>query len=255
MKILKAARSRGFTLVELAVTLVIVTLVLGSILVPLITQVEQRQISDTQKALEEIEETLVNFAVANGNLPCPDLMSTSGPGVPNDGVEDRQLPTAGPLAGQCDSIVGGIATGNVPWVTLGIANADAWGNRFRYVVNALYAQSAPATPFSIGTPGTDVKICTTAAACPPPATLSVVAAIISHGKNGYGAMNSLTPPPYPPNPSPTSADELENADTNANVVSRVQTSAGTAAGEFDDIVTWLPRYILFNRMVAAGKLP
>jgi len=30
---------------------------------------------------------------------------------------------------------------------------------------------------------------------------------------------------------------------------------GSTAGEFDDVVTWLGKYTLFNRMVAAGKLP
>jgi hypothetical protein len=30
---------------------------------------------------------------------------------------------------------------------------------------------------------------------------------------------------------------------------------GSTAGEFDDVVTWLGRYSLYNRMVSAGKLP
>jgi hypothetical protein len=75
---------------------------------------------------------------------------------------------------------------------------------------------------------------------------------LSHGKNGLGAINSLT---NSLNPVPTTADELENTDGNANFVSRVATPAEATAGEFDDIVTWLSKYTLFNRMVAAGKLP
>ena len=77
-----AATTRGFTLVEIAVALFIVTLVLGSILVPLTSQVEQRQISDTRKTLEEIKEALMGFAVANGYLPCPAISATNG-------LEDR----------------------------------------------------------------------------------------------------------------------------------------------------------------------
>lgn len=73
--------SRGFTLIEVAVVLFIVTILLGSILIPLATQVEQRQISDTQKTLEEIREALIGFAVVNGYLPCPD--------TDNDGTENR----------------------------------------------------------------------------------------------------------------------------------------------------------------------
>jgi hypothetical protein len=30
---------------------------------------------------------------------------------------------------------------------------------------------------------------------------------------------------------------------------------GSTAGEFDDVVTWISKYALFSRMVAAGKLP
>ena len=57
--------SRGFTLIELAVSIFIIALVLGAILVPLATQVEQRQISETQKTLEDAKEALLGFALAN----------------------------------------------------------------------------------------------------------------------------------------------------------------------------------------------
>jgi type II secretory pathway pseudopilin PulG len=43
----------GFTLVELAVVVLVVTLLLGSLLIPLATQVEQRNVSETQKRLQE----------------------------------------------------------------------------------------------------------------------------------------------------------------------------------------------------------
>ena len=63
-----AQRQRGFTLIEMAVAVFIITLLLGSILVPLTTQVEQRQISDTQKALEEIKEALDRIRSSHGRL-------------------------------------------------------------------------------------------------------------------------------------------------------------------------------------------
>ena len=52
----------------------------------------------------------------------------------------------------------------------------------------------------------------------------------------------------------TSADELDNTG-GSTYTSRTITPVGSTAGEFDDIVTWLSKYTLFNRMVAAGKLP
>ena len=81
----------GFTLVELAISIFIIALLLGSILVPLATQVEQRQISETQKTIEEIKEALIGFALANSYLPCPDS---------NGGLDEntRFGAEAGPLA-------------------------------------------------------------------------------------------------------------------------------------------------------------
>ena len=62
---------RGFTLIEIAVTLFIVTLLIGSILVPLQTQVEIRKIEETQRLLEQAREALLGYAASRGYLPCP----------------------------------------------------------------------------------------------------------------------------------------------------------------------------------------
>jgi prepilin-type N-terminal cleavage/methylation domain-containing protein len=239
---------RGFTLVEIAVAIFIITILLGSILVPLTTQVEQRQVSETQKMLENIKEALNGHAVAKGYLPCPDRTS-GGAGTANDtandGVEDYNTGT-----GICFSTT---LTGNVPWVTLGLGAMDPWGNRFRYRVHSAYAQRAPAARFNFST-ATNLTVTATSggtlltAASPDGA----VAVIISHGKNGYGAMNALT---NTARPVPTSADEVDNSAGGTSYTSRTITPLGSTAGEFDDIVIWLGKYTLFNRMVAAGKLP
>jgi len=228
---------KGFTLIELAIAAFVIALLLGSLLVPLATQVEQRQISDTEKTLAEIKEALIGFAVANSYLPCPD--------TDNDGVENV-------TAGVCTGAASGIASGNLPWQTLGVASADVWGNRFSYVIREEYARRSPSTSFTLSTTVANVRVCPTAATCGSSLTSSAIAAILSYGRNGYGATNSQT---GAVNPAPTSADELENIDADRDIVSRIPTAQGAAAGEFDDIVTWLPLYTLFNRMVAAGKLP
>lgn len=228
---------RGFSLIEMAVVLFIVVLLLGSLLVPFATQVEQRRIAETQKTLEEAKEALIGFAVVNGRLPCPD--ST------NDGIED-------PLGGPCDAVAG-----ILPWVTLGVANADAWGNRFRYGVTVAFATAGGIT---LATPGT-LRVCN--ANCAGGATVAnqIPAIILSHGKNGHGAINSnrvagdTTTIPCPGTPPACSADEAENISPDTNFVSRTITPTNTPAGEFDDLVTWLSPNILFNRMVAAQKLP
>lgn len=249
--------TRGFSLIEVAIAMFIIVLLIGSVLVPLTTQVEQRQASETQKLLEDIKEALIGHAVAKGYLPCPDR-TTGGAGTANDtandGIEDFTA------AGACFSTT---ASGNVPWVTLGIGASDPWGNRFRYRVHFNYAQRSPLAVFSLSSV-TNLTVTTLSvggalltAASPDGA----VAVIISHGKNGYGAMNSLT---NTAQPAPVSPDELDNftAGGGQSFTSRTPTAFASPCGgvnqplcEFDDIVIWIGKFTLFNRMVAAGKLP
>lgn len=234
---MRALPSPGFTLVEMAIGMLVIALLLGSILVPLSAQVEQRKINETQKALEEIRESLLGFAIVNGYLPCPDKTSAANS---NDGLEDF-------TGVNCD-----VAEGNIPWATLGAPASDSWGNRFRYRVDAAFA-SHGAPLFGFGSTS-GLEVCGIAT-CANRLTTSgdgPVAVILSHGKNGLGAMNAST---NLQNALATSADELENTDADIRFVSRTQTSLGTTAGEFDDVVIWLPKNVLFNRMVAAGKLP
>jgi prepilin-type N-terminal cleavage/methylation domain-containing protein len=244
---------RGFTLVEIAVAIFIIAILLGSILVPLTTQVEQRQVSETQKMLEDIKEALIGHAIAKGYLPCPDRTS-GGTGTANDtandGVEDYGTPTAGLCFGT------GTTSGNVPWQTLGLGAMDPWGNRFRYRVDSNFAHHT--TLFSFAT-AAGLCVGPTAAACatPLPTRLTAsspdgaVAVIVSHGKNGSSAINAST---GAANVAATSADELDNVG-GPGYTSRPIAAVGSTAGEFDDVVTWLNKYTLFNRMVAAGKLP
>jgi type II secretory pathway pseudopilin PulG len=230
----------GFTLVELAVALFVVTLLLGALLRPLGMQVDQRQVAETQKAIDEIREALLGHSTSNGYLPCPDALSGAGA---NDGLEDVQAD------GTCRS-----TDGNVPWVTLGTSATDVWNNRFRYHVDDSFATRAPAAVFGLAT-SASVKVCATATCATALTSGSpngAVAVILSHGKNGRGAMNALT---NAVNPAPSSADELENANGNVTLVSRAPSAAGSPAGEFDDVVSWVSKFVLYNRMVNAGRLP
>lgn len=235
-------QTSGFTLIELAIALFVIALLLGSILVPLSMQVEQRRVSETQRTLAEMKEALYGFAIAAGYLPCPDKTGGGGAGVANDGQEDVS-------AGTCVT-----NEGNLPWATLGAGTNDAWGNRFRYAVSANFAQRAPATPtFAFSTIST-IEVCTTQACTSrltnvtdgPPAVL------LSHGTNGWGAISSNT---NAANAAASSADETENTDADTRFVSRVAGALGSSGGEFDDLVAWLSRSVLLNRMVASGRLP
>ena len=247
----KWAHNAGFTLIELAISIFVITLLLGAILVPLATQVEQRQVSETQKSLDDAKEALIGFAVANSYLPCPD---TTG-----DGVSDPATP------GVCPS-----AEGFFPWVTLNTGRQDAWGNHLRYRVSPEFT-NVPSNPCTasdgrIGLCKTGNITVSTRDSVKNIATLagSVPVVILSHGKNGYGATSSDGA--VRPVPPAINVDETLNADPpGTTFLSRTPSASGTACSdapptatpycEFDDIAVWLSSYALFSRMVAAGKLP
>ncbi len=238
----RLASGRGFSLIEVAVVLFIIVLLLGSILIPLGTQVEQRQISSTQKALDEITEALIGYAVSNGNLPCPAISATNG-------QEDR-------TGGLC---TGGKRQGYIPWQTLGVPRSDAWNHLYRYSVTPSFAASA--SPLFSFTSAPDITIQTRNSAgviTNLTNANTVPAVVISHGKNGYGSVNADGVAQALPSDWPASnTDENTNATGTTSFVSRViqAPNATGTGGEFDDIIAWVPRYTLINRMVAAGKLP
>jgi prepilin-type N-terminal cleavage/methylation domain-containing protein len=121
--------------------------------------------------------------------------------------------------------------GTLPYKDLGVTDKDAHGSVLVYAVTKAFADST--TPFTLGTAGT-MRICTTAA-CTANLTNKAVAVIVSRGANW-----ASTP----------STDEAENTDGDTDFVSHDFVQDG-----FDDLVVWLSPNILFNRMVAAGKLP
>ncbi len=65
------SKSKGFSLVELAVALAIIALLLAGALIPLSTQIDVRNGADTQRSIESIRDAIIGFAQANGRLPCP----------------------------------------------------------------------------------------------------------------------------------------------------------------------------------------
>jgi prepilin-type N-terminal cleavage/methylation domain-containing protein len=233
----------GFTLIEMAIVLMIVGLLLGGMLVPLSAQMDQRNVSDTQKSLAEIKEAIIGYALANGRLPCP-ADPTIATGSANAGISRTT----------CTSTSS--STGVLPWATLGVNETDAWGNRYTYRVTSDFADAIGTTTggctptptlatFGLCSDG-NLDIWSSAAKVTTIAN-NVPAIIISHGKNAAGAWTTQGTQL----PVSSDTDEKANSDgsANHNYVSHTPTST------FDDLVVWISPNILYNRMVAAGKLP
>lgn len=222
----------GFSLIELAVVIVIITLLLGSLLIPLATQIDNRRYTETEKQLAHIREALIGYALAKRHLPCPAKSAS-------DGHEDR-------TGDVCTKRVGFL-----PWVTLGVTRHDAWNNLFRYSVTPSFANSDPDSYFALDTNG-DIQI--KASSTVDLTNNEIPAIVLSHGKNGFGATSSTGTARF--TPGSWTGDEQVNATDFDEAYVRVRTE-NTAApgGEYDDIVAWVSLNQLFARMVSAGRLP
>ncbi len=115
----------GFTLVEMAMVMLILGLITGGLMTSLGAQLENGRYSDTRAAMERIENALMGYSLANGGaLPAAD--------IDGDGVADS-----------------GQARGSLPWKTLGleqVTGLDAWKRPFRYHVDAAYRETPPPLP-------------------------------------------------------------------------------------------------------------
>lgn len=238
-------RCNGFTLVEIAVVMVIAGLLLGGLLVPLSAFVQQRGYAETRQALDDIRQALLGYAMAHGQLPCPAKSHL-------DGAEDRDMAT-----GKCRVVSGNVSVGFLPWAELGVPRLDAWGHLYRYSVSATYADAlvkitlSPLTARAItiksrDDAGTEFKLTTDDNRSP--------AAVISMGANGalaYGSSGTQTS-----NASATNVDEQVNALGGTTFFSRSHAAnTGAVGGEFDDVVVWIAPGIYASKMVEAGQLP
>ena len=244
--------ARGFTLLEVALVLVILSLVISGLALPLAAQVAQRRQDETRMALEQAAEALLGFAASHGRLPCP---AVAGRG-------EESFRAGGDAAnGACADFHGGYlpaaALGLWPLDAQGFLR-DAWGHRIRYAVagntvggvpnaltraNGLQAASLPAA----GAASHYLFVCASgsganAAGCGPAAnqlTRRAAFVLVAPGPNGGAS------------PGP---DEARNIDGDAVFVQRAPATAEGAAA-FDDVVRWVAIHALASRLVRAGRLP
>ncbi len=249
----------GFSLIELAIVILIMGLVLGGIAMPLSVQRENARIKQGDEQIAMVQSAIEGFALANGRLPCPATPAS-------DGVAD-------PSGGGCTT-----QHGFVPATTLNLHGSrnddnlllDPWGAPLRYSVTASDADTDGNWDFTV--PGEmrdvtmallqpDIHVCSSASGASNTScaganvTLSDAAPMIVYSLGKDWASFS-------------SPDQLENVGTtlgggasgatyrvadNLVFVSRGRSKA--SGDEFDDQLLWLSANSLFRRMVDAGHLP
>lgn len=232
MPLISPSQQSGFSLLELAIVLLILGILMSGVLVAVSETTENTRRTQTRQQLDSLREALYGFAQANGRLPCPALVSS-------DGTEAR--------GATFDSVEGGICEnrfGYIPAATIGFSGAvnedglltDAWNQPIRYAVghdsltNAtnladLYPFEDTTTLFTIR--GGNAEVITNHAA----------SVLLSTGADG-----SISPP--------GSVNEDEYINGNITFI-----SSSYSEENFDDIIIWMSPYILYNRLISAGRLP
>lgn len=221
-------RQHGFSLIELAIVLVIITILIGGLAMPLSAQIQARRIAETRADMQAIHDALIGYAMSNyvaisppackcsydssGAYQsstcaetglCPASTSTSPTGISfspsrhylpcpdtaNDGIEGPRNSTTG----NCEQTRGGL-----PWITLGVKGQDAWGNRYTYAITPKFGNNKigftsmspapPATPPTNPSAG-NLNIYPDNTCGTPSAAKDVPVIVVSHGPNGRGARN------------------------------------------------------------------
>lgn len=235
-------RNKGFTLIEIAIVLIIVTILLGYTVAMVPVQQELKQYRKASAEMDRILDALYAFAQVNGRLPCPDIVAAP------DGVEN--------VAAGCTN-----SYGYIPTKTLGLDGnidsnfslRDPWNTPYIYQVTSInaagnggdFVMAGDIQSVGIAALAPDLSICLTNGAgpnCPggPADTVlaNVPAVIISQGKD-RGSI----------------ASNIQTENTDADVLF-VKTSRSDVVGaEYDDIVKWITPNILYSKMIDAGQLP
>jgi len=264
-------RQKAFTLVEVAIVLVIVGLLLAGGINLMSSSADTARYKESQNNLNDVKEALTTYFIQSGGvLPCPDI---------HNDVTNASYGQSDYASG--DANAGGVCTnyeGWLPHVTLGIGGSgDAWGERYKYVVSRAFT-----APPGGGTP----NLCTggfsrntanawrisvydllnsTSVAPAQPATGSMLGdwaafSLISTGKNGRQANSAITSGSTGAFAGCSSLDVREQYHCIATTPSATQPfylrygnqmTDGTTV-TFDDMVVWVGDMQLISELRKSG---
>ena len=262
--------SKGFTIIEVTIVLLIVSIILGYTVALFPVQQELKQYRQANEEMDRIIEALYAYAQVNGRLPCADsFFAPDGRADPDTGAD-------------CTPDVGWF--GLVPAITLGISGnhdangslVDPWGMPYRYqvtsddqgavgpgpgVVGGDFVVANDMRNVSMNLLRPNLDICTvnptllatdtdcgganfTVVGGTQPDDRGAPAVVLSLGKD-RGLINSVV-----------EGENIDNTLDGTTDIVFVKTSRNEAAATaYDDIVKWVSPNILYSRMIDAGQLP
>jgi len=127
---LRLTAQQGFSLIEIAVVMIIIGLIMTAGVTIFRSSILSTKLSTTKTNLDNIKTSVINFAIANGRLPCPDTWVAP----PNNTGQSNPLG-----AGVCVFGAGcPVPPCYVPFQTLQLqlpGGRDSFGNVFRYDIS------------------------------------------------------------------------------------------------------------------------
>ncbi|MGJ8689561.1 MAG: prepilin-type N-terminal cleavage/methylation domain-containing protein [Gammaproteobacteria bacterium] len=251
--VLSLRKSGGFSLIEMAMVMLILGFLLAGLFTALGESDTNRRRSEAKTQIDNIVEALYGFAQTTGRIPCPAIATSNG-------LESVRANTS------CRR-----PHGFVPASSLGLqgtVNAnnlltDPWGNPYRYSVSTYpTGPNQPITAFTTvagtqtqfannGLPAGDANLLCVSAevACGAPILTDIAPALVYSMGEDFGLVPSTTY--QEENASQGVAGFLMATDN--NFVTRDYAAEG--ANQFDDILVWMSVNTLNSRLIAAGKLP
>lgn len=253
------SKQRGFSLVELAIVVLVMGLLLGGLAMPLSVQLENRRISETRELIDMSERAVMGFAQVNGHLPCPATPASNG--------------LAAVAGGGCS-----VQHGFLPASTLGIDGLrnddnlllDAWASPIRYSVtdadidtdgNWDFAAPGEMSDVTMQNLSPDLNVCSTAAGSSPTACADAQSTLTDRAPAVIYSLGRDWP-------NTTSADQLENVGATigggpsgtsyaiaSDAVFVMRRKSEQSGSEFDDLLGWTPAVTLYHVLVEAGRLP
>lgn len=249
-------RRNAFTLIELSIGLTILSLIAAGALTVGGVMVEQQQYTGSNQRVVDAKKALANYFAVQGRLPCP-ASRTAAPDTAGFGVEVNcgagGAAPAGTLrrnggtnyANASPNMAGIVRYGVLPVRTLGLRDSamfDDYGNRISYAMSEQFGtvQSFAAINGAI----TLVDGNTNAIASANTANAAVFV-VYSHGPNGAGSYRGSTGSANSTACLAAAVDEAENCNDNG-VFMDTRFNNGVNAGDayFDDMVQWVPKYLL-----------
>lgn len=228
---------RAFSLLELSISIAIISIILGGAAVVLTKKIEDSQATENAERMDEIATAIISFQERTGYLPCPASLTV----VPGNASFGREVNsgdctyTSAPAGTSRIETSGGsgvyMVRGALPVYDLQLPATyaeDVYGNRYTYSVMQLLAESAT---YSAGAGAIVVKnrqgnnIITDGAFI-----------VVSHGKEGEGAYRAKTGAQKAACGSTTL--DSDNCDADVTFVEGILNDQVTGASYYSDTIRW-----------------